>query len=170
MSSLFCLPITRSYQSSSWVVRVMKYPNVKAPNFCWWLYLVVVNLASYSGLRKMNYPDLILRMTWSLEWSAVQRFIWYMLTPLISSVSSFHLFFPYVHLFATKTWKRINAVSSHPTQHTFASYSISQLWNFKQCSIKFVLMSEASEKGSTHITSLCLWSTVQYCGFFGTQN
>lgn len=113
----------------------MKYGKFKAPDFCWWLYLFVANVAACCGLRKMNSSDLILS-PWNDQWFGVLHG-----TSLVSSVLLSHLFFLYVHWPVTKARVKNYCCLSSPTP-LCAVLHLTQyqwLWNFKQWSIKFIL-------------------------------
>lgn len=95
----------------------MKYLKLKAPNFCWWLYLVAVNLASYCRFRKMKCSDLILS-----PWNQWFRDLYGL--PL--SIAHYHLSIFMCPLVCNKYMNKELMLSllTHPTQYSFASYSI----------------------------------------------
>lgn len=103
----------------------MKYLKFKAPSFCWWLYLVAVNLISYCRFRKMKCSALILS-----PWNH-QRF--WDLCGLPLSIAQYHLSIFVCSLVCDKYMNKELMLSlyAHPTQYSFASYSITTIVKFQ---------------------------------------
>lgn len=103
----------------------MKYLKFKAPNFCWWLYLVAVNLASYCSFGKMKCSDLILS-PWNHQWFRD-------LYGLPLSIAQYHLSIFMCPLVCDKYMNKEFMLSlfTHPPQYSFASYSITTVVKFQ---------------------------------------
>lgn len=130
----------------------MKYPKFKTPNFCWWLYLVAVNLASYCRFRKMSCSDLILP-PWNYQWFRD-------LYGLPLSIAQYHLSIFMRPLVCDKYLNKELMLSlfTHPTQYSIASYSITTIVKFQTMIHKVYSECLGLHRKAAAMSHLCAFS------------